>query len=238
MTDESQKSAAGFSFWGDFQAAAMFLTRLPGLDGARPLAGAMWAFPLVGVLVGLTGGVAFATALHLGLNSWFAAFLALTATAMTTGALHEDGLSDAADGLWGGHTIEKRLEIMRDSRLGGYGALALVLATGLKASALSGITDGATALSLLIAAHAGSRAVMPMAMAALQPAGSGGLAAAVGRPSRRIGWWALGLGAAVVILALAPHMGVTAIVAGVVAALLALMLVRAKLAATTVTRWG
>ena len=77
-----------------------------------------------------------ALAIGAGLPATVSAGLLLAAQVMLSGAMHEDGLADSADGLWGAMTRERRLEIMRDSRIGSYGVLALILSVGLRWSAL------------------------------------------------------------------------------------------------------
>ncbi len=106
-----------------------FLTRLPvpaqEHSDAR-LAASVSYFPAVGWVVGLFGALGFHLGLFLG-SSAVAAVLAMTAMVLVTGGFHEDGLADTADGFGGGWTRQRKLEIMKDSRLGSYGALALVL---------------------------------------------------------------------------------------------------------------
>ena len=167
--------------WGDPGAAMALLTRLPapGADHARG-ARAAWAWPLAGGIVAGIGALAGLGTLALGLPPAVAAGLALTAQVLATGALHEDGLADLADGLGGGRTIERRLEILRDSRIGAFGAVALVLALGLRWSLTAALLAAAPAA--LVAAGALSRAAMALVMAALSHARPDGLAAATGRP--------------------------------------------------------
>lgn len=156
------------------QTALMLLTRLPAgrIEGAAPpLARAAWAFPLVGALIGLLMWAAFALALWLGLPPLAAALLALATQALATGGLHEDGLADTADGFGGGATRARKLEIMKDSRIGSYGVLALILTLGLSAAA---IADSAT-LATFIAIGAASRTAMLLPMAFLRPARPTGL---------------------------------------------------------------
>src|SRR4029450_13138448 len=123
----------------DCKVALAFLTRLPVRHGRvwrdADLAGSMPLFPLVGALIGLAGGLAYALALGLGLPPWPAATLALATSIRATGRLHEDGLADVADGWGGGRTREDKLRIMRDPRLGSYGTIALVLALLARAGA-------------------------------------------------------------------------------------------------------
>ena len=99
-----------------------------------------------------------------------------------TGGLHEDGLADLADGLGGGRTRAERLAIMRDPRLGSFGALALILAVLARILALAALAEPALVAAALIAAGAVSRAALPALMAALPAARADGLAAAAGRP--------------------------------------------------------
>src|SRR5215469_1055652 len=128
--------------WRDELVAALtFLTRLP-LGRARAdapppsLADTVWAFPVAGVVIGAIGGIAYAIARGLALPALAAALIAVATTALVTGALHEDGLADTADGFGGGATREAKLDIMRDSRVGSYGACALTLSLMLRWSAL------------------------------------------------------------------------------------------------------
>ncbi|MEM1363057.1 MAG: adenosylcobinamide-GDP ribazoletransferase [Pseudomonadota bacterium] len=170
----------------DPAAALGLMTRLPvpvnGEKAAGRGAQAAWAWPLAGALVGFLGGAAFWAAAGLGLPPLLAAFSALTVQVFVTGALHEDGLADSADGLWGGWTRERRLEIMRDSRIGSYGVLALVLSLGIKAAALAALSPGGAVVALIVTGAA-SRAAMGAVMASLLPARSDGLSVKTGRPS-------------------------------------------------------
>ena len=104
---------------------------------AGALARAAWAFPIAGLVVGLIGAIVYALAHRIGLPSWTAAALAVAATLLATGCLHEDGLADTADGFGGGKTREQKLEIMRDSRIGTYGVCALALSLLLRVGALA-----------------------------------------------------------------------------------------------------
>jgi adenosylcobinamide-GDP ribazoletransferase len=138
-------------------------------------------FPLVGVLVGALGALAFAAATALGLPPLLAALLAIAALVASTGALHEDGLADLADGL-GGTSRAQRLQIMRDPRIGSFGVLALALALAARAGALAALAGPAEVGAALVAAAALSRALLPAAMLALPQARADGLAAKAGRP--------------------------------------------------------
>ena len=115
----------------DLVAAFMLLTRLPVARfgcGEQDLAAAVWAFPLVGMTIGALGGLVYWAASWLGSPPLLSAVWSLAAMLMATGALHEDGLADTVDGFGGGRTLSRKLEIMRDSRIGSYGALALMTA--------------------------------------------------------------------------------------------------------------
>ena len=112
----------------DARAALGFLTRIPVgriAHGESDLTRTAAYFPLVGVVVAAIGFAAWWVGTSL-LGSFAGAVLSVLAVVVVTGALHEDGLADTVDGLWGGSTPERRLAIMRDSRLGTYGAVAVV----------------------------------------------------------------------------------------------------------------
>ena len=117
---------------------------------AQPLAAAVRAFPLVGLLVGSAGALVYAVADLLGLSSSIAALLAIGAMVILTGGLHEDGLADSADGL-GATTREKALAIMRDSHIGTFGVMALLFVLSLRVVAVSYAGSAVEAACLLIA---------------------------------------------------------------------------------------
>ncbi|TPJ15949.1 adenosylcobinamide-GDP ribazoletransferase [Mesorhizobium sp. B2-3-14] len=170
----------------DIALCLVFFTRLPlpvfDFRG-RNLAAAIWAAPIAGLVVGLIGAIVFATAERFGLAIGPAAALALVATVAITGCLHEDGLSDVADGFGGGKSRGRKLEIMRDSRIGAYGAMALALSLLIRWSALSQVVEPTQALFALVAAHAASRGVLGAFMHLLPPARSDGLSAGAGTVS-------------------------------------------------------
>ncbi len=190
----------------EVQLALMLLTRLPAgvLPGPPPGIGqASWAFPLAGLAVGGVGAAVLGLALWSGLPPVVAAGLALAAMVLATGGLHEDGLADCADGFGGGRDPAARLEIMRDSRIGSYGALALILVTGLRWQALAALAAlGAWQAALaLLALAALSRAMMPVLMALMPPARPEGLGhAARARSSGAVAAVALGLALALVFI--------------------------------------
>ena len=164
--------------------ALMLLTRLPVGQLAEPapqLSAARWAYPLVGLVVGLTGWAAQAGALALGLGAAPSALLAVGAMALVTGGLHLDGLADLADGLGGGRDRTHALDIMRDSRIGSYGTIALVLVVGLGAGALAQFSAGAP-LAVFLLAGVASRLAMLAALVALPPARGDGLGKSAAGP--------------------------------------------------------
>ncbi|MGR3758572.1 adenosylcobinamide-GDP ribazoletransferase [Roseobacteraceae bacterium NS-SX3] len=156
------------------------LPRLPDAAFARQ-ARAAWAFPLAGLAVAAPACALAAAAAAMGLPPAVSAGLALTVQILLTGAMHEDGLADTADGFWGGFSRARRLEIMKDSRTGTYGVLALLLGTGLRWSALAALIAAAGPWPLLALAVL-SRAVLPVLMRALPNARGSGLSQSAGRP--------------------------------------------------------
>lgn len=161
--------------------ALMLLTRLPAgrLRGQVELADAVWAYPLAGALVGAMTGAMFELARHLGLGALPAALLTLAAAALLTGAMHDDGLADVADGFGGGATRARKLEIMRDSRIGSYGVVALILALGLRGAFIAELPP-AGMVAHLAGLGAMSRAVLPVLMLVLPPARADGLGQSAG----------------------------------------------------------
>jgi adenosylcobinamide-GDP ribazoletransferase len=162
----------------------------------RDLARAVHAFPVMGAAVGLLGGLGFTAASWLGLPSLPAALIAILCMIGATGALHEDGLADTADGLGAGTDREKALAIMRDSRIGSFGAIAIMLSLLGRLMALAPMWDPKLVIAVLVAASMASRAMMPVVMLLQPSAKATGLAAETGRPD--VPRVAIGLGIAVV----------------------------------------
>ncbi|MEL6463428.1 MAG: adenosylcobinamide-GDP ribazoletransferase [Pseudomonadota bacterium] len=165
----------------DIPAALVLLTRLPlpalpnhaFAHGAR----AVWAYPIVGLVLGLILSLLAFVFGAFGLPGAVIAGLLLGALVMLTGAMHEDGLADTADGLWGGHDPAGRLEIMKDSRIGAYGVLALIIVMGLRWLGLAEVSWSGIIAALML-----SRAAMPPLMLALPHARDNGLSHSVGAP--------------------------------------------------------
>lgn len=208
------------------------LSRLP--VPTRPFTGArsVWVWPLVGAVVGLVAAGAGWAGQAMGLPAGVTAAAVMATAAILTGAMHEDGLADSADGLFGGWTRERRLEIMKDSRIGSYGVLALLLTALVRWSALVALIGAGPVWPVLVAAGALSRAPMAILMAALPPARPGGLSAGTGRPPARRA--AAGLGLAVLIAALcAGPAALPYTLAAILPALLMAALARARIGGQT-----
>jgi adenosylcobinamide-GDP ribazoletransferase len=171
---------------GDLVVALGFYTRLPfSRDRAyagEQLARASWAAPVAGAIVGAIGALVYALAYAAGLGPLPAAGLTLVATLVVTGALHEDGLADTADAFGADASPQARLTIMRDSRIGTFGACALILSIGLRWAALASLAGPMRAAAALIAAHAAARAMPPLLMLLTPPARPDGLSADAGLP--------------------------------------------------------
>ena len=208
-----------FPFWLlDILLAGTLLSRLPLPELPQTAfdrtANATWAYPGAGaVLVAIAACVASLT-LAMGVPAVFAAGVLLATLMLLTGAMHEDGLGDTADGFWGGFDRPRRLEIMKDSQTGTYGLLALLIVTGLRWSAYAALLPlGAWPV---IAVAVLSRAPMPCLMAALPHARDFGLSHSVGRPDAPTA--VLGLGIALFLAGLCVG---GAAIGGLVSALLA-----------------
>lgn len=203
---------------GEFCTALAFLTRLPlsalGETANRPLDGRRGArlFPLVGAAIGAGGGLVLVLLAALGVPPLVAAGVAVATTIGLTGALHEDGLADTADGFGGGATAQRKLEIMKDSRIGTFGALAVMVSILLRVTALSSLvaTGGLRAAAAWIAAEAASRGAMVKLWHDLPPARPDGMADRVGRPDGQATLIALIASVVIVALAIIPTCGIWA----------------------------
>ncbi|MCA1443044.1 adenosylcobinamide-GDP ribazoletransferase [Ensifer sp. IC4062] len=186
--------------WDDVARAVAFLSRIPvpqrhfvSHDGR--LDRAVRAFPVAGMLIALPAATVAALLVAFQMSALFAAFIVIAVQVLATGALHEDGLGDTADGFGGGRDRESALAIMKDSRVGTYGALALILSVGLRVSALASFLPllmpiGAGLTLLAVAAL--TRAAMVWHWSSLPPARSDGVAASAGTPDPKATSTALG----------------------------------------------
>jgi adenosylcobinamide-GDP ribazoletransferase len=183
MPDSDRAPDPGFRP-GDIRLALALLSRLPvaadHAASARRGAVAAWAYPLAGAVLGGLGALAGGAAAALGAPPGVAAGVALGALALITGAMHEDGLADSADGLWGGWNRARRLEIMKDSRIGAYGVIALIVVMLMRWSALATLAATGGLFWAMVAAGALSRAPMAVAMHLMRNARGSGLSAGVG----------------------------------------------------------
>ncbi len=168
----------------DIPTALALLTRLPVRATFARSAQAAWAYPLAGAALALLAALPTALALWVGLPPMLAAVIWLAATVVMSGAMHEDGLADSMDGLWGGWDKARRLEIMKDSRIGAYGVIALCLSLAARWAAIAVLLRADIWLFGLVAVAMLSRAAMPLVMTALPHARADGLSHATGQVPR------------------------------------------------------
>lgn len=143
-------------------------------------ASAFWAFPVVGAVIGAAGALVFWLCLSVELSVVAATILTVTAMLFVGGGLHEDGFSDFWDGIGGGRTRERKLEIMRDSRQGAYGALSLTIMIALQIVLLTDIYIRGrvtTCLTVLVASEAVARSMIALPCIFMNPARGDGLGA-------------------------------------------------------------
>jgi adenosylcobinamide-GDP ribazoletransferase len=180
----------------ELAAAFALLTRLPVHRFELPRlivpAEAVWAYPVVGAVIGAVGGAVYWLAHSVSCPPALAALCALLAMILTTGAMHEDGLADFADGL-AGDTKERSLSIMRDHQIGAYGVIALVLSLAMRGAAITLISEPYGVMAASIGAGAASRSSAVLIMTALPPARRDGLSVSVGSPTAGLAGITLGL---------------------------------------------
>lgn len=215
MSEEQSAATAVRNAWHDqrwpraFFTAVQFLSRLPVPGGkTRDLStfpddirrGVLF-FPLIGCLIGAITAVTFALAVQF--VAWpVAVLLALAVEAFVTGAFHEDAVADFCDAFGGGWTREDTLRILKDSRIGSFGALGLGLAVALRAAALMAMSDVWKAALVLIAAGGIARLVTLVVMAAVPPVtGRDGLSKDIGQEAT---WSTVGVGALLISPLLVP----------------------------------
>ncbi len=228
---DAKLAPEGLARWrDDMRVVIGFLTRLPvgNIDHARGLADAAWAFPVAGVIVGGFGAAVLHIDGIIGLPIWCGSFLAIAVMTLVTGALHEDGLADVADGFGGGAVATRKLEIMRDSRIGSYGVLALIFSVGLRVAALSAFVRPDLAAAVLMSSAILSRATLPAMMHVLPMARDDGLAHGAGRPTQATAGVSLALGAGAALFILQPHLMTVLIVLSAAAAGAAAIAILAK----------
>jgi len=210
----------------DLRVSAAFLTRVPakwlGGEGAgRPdLGEASRVFSLVGAAIGLAGGLILVVAAFLGVPLFIAAALAVATTMLVTGALHEDGLADTFDGFGGGATSERKLEIMRDSRIGTYGTAALIFSILIRTGTLWSLAIASPwrAGLALIAAEAVSRTGLMRVWHDLPAARPLGLAHDTGPPEAEALLIAQALALVITLVTVWPTAGLAAAIVGILLA--------------------
>ncbi|TMV18121.1 adenosylcobinamide-GDP ribazoletransferase [Rhizobium sp. Td3] len=186
----SGESMKAGDFITDVMRSVAFLSRIPVSsrffeDDDGSMRRTARAFPAAGLLIALPAAAVIAVLGSFDVDADMTGWVAIAVMALVTGALHEDGLADMADGFGSGKPPEKVLEIMKDSRIGAYGAIALILSFALRATALGALIaylPAKTAAACLIAAAVASRALMVWHWQTLAPARPTGVAASVGQP--------------------------------------------------------
>ena len=203
---------------GETARAVAFLSRLPVPQrffsaAPGPLSETVRAFPLAGIVVALPAALLLGLLTAAHAPALVAGGMVVALQIAITGALHEDGLADMLDGLGAGSDAERALAIMKDSRIGTFGTIGLVLSIGLRAAAIGVL---ATLLSPLAAAFAflgiaaASRAAMVWHWQALPCARPDGVAGKAGRPEEAPASFAIGLGVAALVVCLVPACGLAA----------------------------
>jgi len=202
------------------------LSRLDDPAAPPPFSVALRMLPIAAVAIAAPGALVLGLLAMTQLSSLAVAVVTVAVTTLVTGAFHEDGFADVADGFGGGASVERRLEIMKDSRIGAFGGAALVAPFALRAALLADLVegfDGAATAAIVLAVAALSR-VAPLAlMAMLPPARADGLGRAAGRPDLGALAIAFGLAGAFYLAATVPVCGPTAALAGLVVCALALL---------------
>jgi len=205
----------GLPPWGPF-AALQFLTRIPiRLRRAPSMSGLVVWFPVAGAVIGALVGGAGAGLWHV-VPPLVAGAVAVAVGLLVTGAFHEDGLGDIADAFGGGYTLERRLEIMKDSRHGTYGVAAMCASIVVRMIALGSLPGPATMFAAAVAAHVLARTAAVVLMAAAPLATHRGLGADYGQSTTAgraltasllgaaigalaVGWWVAPLFAAALV---------------------------------------
>lgn len=203
---------------GETARAVAFLSRLPVPDrffsgGQIPLSETVRSFPLAGIVVALPAALLLALLSAANAPYFVAGGLVVALQIAVTGALHEDGLADTLDGLGAGHDGERALAIMKDSRIGTYGTIGLVISIGLRAAAvgmLAALLTPFAAMFAYLGIAAASRAAMVWHWQALSPARPDGVAGRAGQPEETSAAWAIALGVGALVVCLVPNCGAAA----------------------------
>jgi adenosylcobinamide-GDP ribazoletransferase len=215
----------------DLQAASAFLTRLPvrwAAAGTFDMRRAARAFPVAGALIGLAAALVLILCGAIGMSALLSATFTIAALLIITGALHEDGLADTADGFWGAAEKERKLEIMRDGRIGTFGVSALLFSVIIRIAAIAQIIESSLGygVAALVAAETISRHGMVALMIGSTTARSDGLAVSAGTPLPAANRASLAIALAIGIPALWFAGGIRGVVIAGIVAILAFMGVR------------
>ena len=221
----------------DLISALTLLTRLPvarfaAAGGPPDLARCVWAFPLAGGVVNGIGGLAYWLAHRFGVPPLLAAAWTLAATIAITGGFHEDGLADTADGFGGGAGTARKMEIMRDSHIGSYGVLALVLSVTARAAAIAALGRPAVMTGMIVAGMLGRGGIL-LLLLLLAPVRSDGMGAAVAKPRPESAAVGLALGILGPLLSLPIVPAIAAIVLGLGATMIVAKLAAAQIGGHT-----
>lgn len=209
-------------FFGDILRSVAFLSRIPMPSGLFEghqggLSRTVRGFPAAGILILLPSSIVLWLLLSLDADPLIAAIVALAIQVLVTGALHEDGLADSADGLFGGRDREHALAIMKDSHIGSYGTVALILGFGLRAASIAALArelSPSAAAACVLAVAALSRMLLIWHWTFLPSAREKGVAAGAGAPSRQAFHLAVVTGLLLAGLMLLPVTSLSAILVG------------------------
>ena len=180
------------SLLGDIAAAFLLLSRIPvkyqfSKDRPPDYIQSLWAFPLVGFLIGGIGGLALTAGKLLGFPGLVSGAFCVSIIAISSGAMHEDGLADTADGFGGGSTMVDRLRIMHDSHIGSYGTLALCLSTVIRTALFAAFSNTDVTIPTLIVLVstiiAGGRGVVLLGLFLFPISAGAKLAKLTGKPA-------------------------------------------------------
>ena len=223
--DDADKTSVDASVLSDFWRAMALLSRVPlppvGDFRAALIARSVWCWPLVGlVLAGLALLPAMLVDFLTG-NPLVYAIFAIAAMVLLSGAMHEDGIADCADGFGGGMDRDRKLEIMRDSTVGTYAVVMLILTLGLRLVLITAAADIGQAGILFLIMAVISRAAMPVVMRILPPARDNGLGKGAGRP----GWLPVLIGFAIASAIVLVLGGISAMFAVIVGVMIAILIV-------------
>lgn len=205
----------------DFFYCIGFLSRIPVPNKAftqreeSNLAQYVALFPLAGLVIALPACLAALLCAVLNLPPNIAALIITMVEIITIGALHEDGLADCADGFYGGHEKERRLAIMKDSTIGTYGGIALIISIALRAACLAVLWASLSMIAflcVLLALASASRGGMAFFWPLLPPARDNGLAAHAGVPQRKQTTIALAIAIALFITLIGLALGLWAVI--------------------------